>query len=78
MIDLNAWHYALHQVTGAMTLRWCRATPEDLRQWSRELQAVAEAMEAACRTAPPTAQAMADSVPDWITQSVCDNSYTNP
>lgn len=47
MFDLNIWHHALHQVTGAMALRWCRATAWDLRRWAAELRAVAAAMEAA-------------------------------
>jgi hypothetical protein len=76
MIDLNAWHHALHQVTGTMALRWCKATPEDLRQWARELRAVAVAMDSTA--APSAAQAVADPVPDWIAQSMCDKAYTNP
>ena len=47
MFDLNIWHHALHQVTGAMALRWCRATAWDLQRWAAELRAVAAAMEAA-------------------------------
>lgn len=45
MIDLNLWHRALHQVTGAMALRFNRATPADLEQWAKMLRAVAEEME---------------------------------
>jgi hypothetical protein len=47
MFDLNAWHHALHHVTGTMALRWCRATAWDLQRWASELRAVAAAMEAA-------------------------------
>jgi hypothetical protein len=78
MINLNAWHHALHQVTGGMALRWCRATKEDLTEWARELRAVAAAMESASTGGPSAAQAVADPVPDWIAQSMHDKAYTNP
>jgi hypothetical protein len=74
MIDLNAWHHALHQVTGAMALRWCRATKEDLAEWARELRAVAAAMESAS-TAGPSAAAATDDAnrpPDWVLAAVDD------
>jgi hypothetical protein len=45
-IDLNLWHRAIHQVTGAMAVRFNSATPSDLAQWARMLQAVAAEMEA--------------------------------
>jgi hypothetical protein len=45
VIDLNVWHHAIHQVTGAMALRFNRATPADLQTWACQLRAVAEAME---------------------------------
>jgi hypothetical protein len=44
IIDLNVWHRTIHQVTGEMALCFNRATPTDLRQWAKELQAVAEEM----------------------------------
>jgi hypothetical protein len=49
-IDLNAWHHALHQVTGAMALKFNRATPHDLERWAEMLQAVAAEMRAANKT----------------------------
>jgi nucleoside phosphorylase len=45
-IDLNAWHHAIHQVTGAMATRFNRAKPEDLAKWAKALKAIAEEMEA--------------------------------
>jgi hypothetical protein len=47
LIDLNAWHHAIHQVTGDMALRFNRATPADLKRWTEMLRAVAEEMETA-------------------------------
>jgi hypothetical protein len=32
MIDLNEWHRAIHRVTGAMALRFNKATAADLAQ----------------------------------------------
>jgi hypothetical protein len=46
VIDLNPWHRTLHGVTGAMALRWCRATVDDLRTWSVTLRGIADAMQA--------------------------------
>ncbi len=46
VIDLNAWHHAIHQVTGDMALRFNRATASDLQRWSKVLLAVAEEMDA--------------------------------
>ncbi len=43
-IDLNAWHHALHQVTGAMALHFNSASTADLRRWAAQLRAVAEQM----------------------------------
>jgi hypothetical protein len=43
-INLNAWHRAIHQVTGGMALRFNRATATDLAQWARMLRTVAEEM----------------------------------
>ena len=51
MIDLNVRHRALHQVTGAMALRFNKATSTDLECWARTLQAVAEEMRAKCHAA---------------------------
>jgi hypothetical protein len=71
VIDLNGWHHALHQVTGAMALRWCRATHGDLAKWAQELRAVADAMAQAADGAEPTAIiATADNtVPDWLLEA---------
>jgi endogenous inhibitor of DNA gyrase (YacG/DUF329 family) len=46
VVDLNAWHHAIHQVTGDMALRFNRATPADLKRWASMLRKVAEEMEA--------------------------------
>jgi hypothetical protein len=46
VIDLNAWHHAIHQVTGDMALRFNRATADDLKRWSRALQRVTKEMQA--------------------------------
>jgi hypothetical protein len=43
----------LHQVTGAMALKFNRATPADLECWSRTLLAVAEEMRAVAKAAAP-------------------------
>jgi hypothetical protein len=45
MIDLNAWHHAIHQITGDMAVRFNRATIKDLQRWICKLRAVAEQME---------------------------------
>jgi hypothetical protein len=44
LIDLNAWHHALHQVTGDMALCFNKAVPADLICWAKRLQAVASEM----------------------------------
>jgi endogenous inhibitor of DNA gyrase (YacG/DUF329 family) len=46
MIDLNRWHYAIHQVTGDMALQFNRAAASDLERWAKELRTVADEMEA--------------------------------
>ena len=46
VIDLNAWHHAIHQVTGDMALRFNQATADDLERWSKVLQRVAKEMQA--------------------------------
>jgi hypothetical protein len=78
MVSLVDWHRRIHGVTGAMALRWCQATAEDLAEWARELRAVAEAMEAAAaqppsRVAVNAAEAAdgaktSDCIPDWLLQ----------
>jgi hypothetical protein len=45
IIDLNAWHHAIHQVAGDMAVRFNRATIKDLQRWMHELRAVAELIE---------------------------------
>jgi hypothetical protein len=47
MFDLNAWHHGIHQVTGAMALRFNRATAADLQRWAEMLRVVAAEMDAA-------------------------------
>jgi endogenous inhibitor of DNA gyrase (YacG/DUF329 family) len=47
MIDLNRWHHVIHQVTGAMALRFNRAAAIDLERWAKMLRAVADEMEVA-------------------------------
>ena len=47
VIDLNRWHYAVHQVSGGMATHFNRATPEDLQKWAGMLRKVAEEMETA-------------------------------
>jgi hypothetical protein len=46
VIDLNCWHHAIHRVTGAMAVKFNRATPADLERWARMLRIVADEMEA--------------------------------
>ena len=46
VIDLNRWHHALHQVTGAMALRFNKANAADLECWAAMLRTVAGEMEA--------------------------------
>ena len=45
--DLNAWYYAIHQVTGAMASRFNKATAADLESWAKVFREVAEGMAAA-------------------------------
>jgi hypothetical protein len=45
VIDLNAWHRAIHQVTGDMAVRFNRASIADLQRWIRKLRAIADEME---------------------------------
>ncbi len=49
VIDLNAWHRAIHEVTGDMALRFNRAAADDLKRWSRMLRVVAEEMDCTLR-----------------------------
>jgi endogenous inhibitor of DNA gyrase (YacG/DUF329 family) len=44
-IDLNRWHHAVHQVSGAMALRFNKATPADLAEWAEMLRKIATEME---------------------------------
>jgi hypothetical protein len=55
MVDLNAWYRTLHRVTGAMVLRFNRASIEDLHEWAGALRAVSEAMRAAAESPPRVA-----------------------
>jgi hypothetical protein len=45
-IDLNVWHYQLHQTTGSMALRFNKAGAGDLWRWAEELHRIAGEMEA--------------------------------
>ena len=49
VIDLNRWHYTVHQVSGGMALNFNKATPADLKEWIRMLRAIADEMEAAAK-----------------------------
>jgi hypothetical protein len=74
MVSLVDWHRRIHGVTGAMALRWCQATAEDLAEWARELRTIAAAMEAAIapgpRSSPKPAELAkpSDCIPDWLLQ----------
>ena len=46
-VDLNQMHHSIHQISGSMALKFCRATPVDLQQWAKALRALADEMEAA-------------------------------
>jgi hypothetical protein len=61
MINLADWHKRLHEVSGAMALRFLTATPSDLIAWSWELHSIATAMARAAReaAAKPTSGAAA-------------------
>lgn len=48
-IDLNKWHHDVHQISGSIALKWCRATPADLKQWAKALRTIADEMEAEAR-----------------------------
>jgi hypothetical protein len=45
-IDLNRMHHAIHQVSGDMTLRFNKATTDDLARWAKALREIASEMEA--------------------------------
>jgi hypothetical protein len=78
MVSLVDWHRRIHGVTGAIALRWCRATAEDLADWAQELRAVAAAMEAASAGQPPPAVAEPSSdIPDWLLETTADQGATN-
>jgi hypothetical protein len=44
-IDLNAWHHAIHQVTGDMSIKFNEATIDDLKRWASALRAIADEMD---------------------------------
>jgi len=46
-IDLNKMHYAIHQVSGDMALRFYKATAADLIRWAKMLRELAQDMEEA-------------------------------
>jgi hypothetical protein len=50
--NLNAFHHAIHQVTGGMSLKFNRAAADDLRQWAEALHSVADEMKAAAEVQP--------------------------
>jgi hypothetical protein len=69
--DLPSWHRALHQVTGAMALRWCHVGPSDLRAWAHELRAIAAALDQAAAMEPASEPAAAKAeqpaaIPEWL------------
>ena len=47
VIDLNKMHYAIHQVSGDMALRFYKATAADLMRWAKMLRELAQDMEEA-------------------------------
>jgi len=47
VIDLNKMHYAIHQVSGDMALRFYKATAADLIRWAKMLRELAQDMEEA-------------------------------
>ena len=47
VIDLNKMHYAIHQVSGDMALRFYKATVADLIRWAKMLRELAQDMEEA-------------------------------
>ena len=47
VIDLNKMHYAIHQVSGDMALRFYKATAADLIRWAKTLRGLAQDMEEA-------------------------------
>jgi hypothetical protein len=52
MVNLSAWYKTLHKVTGAMVLRFNRASIEDLHEWAGALRTVSDAMRAAADSPP--------------------------
>ena len=72
-IDLNAWHRALHLVTGAMALRWCRVTPAELQHWAAQLRSVAAQMDAVSASGADAGSAIKSAIdpfgapPPWLT-----------
>ena len=47
VIDLSKMHYAIHQVSGDMALRFYKATAADLIRWAKMLRELAQDMEEA-------------------------------
>jgi hypothetical protein len=45
IIDLNRWHHAIHQVSGAMALKFNRATIDDTKRWAEMLRTIADEMQ---------------------------------
>ena len=72
MIDLHAWHHALHQITGTMALRWYRCTADDLLVWSHELHAIAAAMESKATGGGRCPEA--EPMPDFILADLSSRS----
>jgi hypothetical protein len=74
-MSMVKWHEAIHEVTGSMALRWCRASAGELVDWAQQLRAVATAMETAAPSWTPVERAAeaikpADSIPDWLLEDV--------
>jgi hypothetical protein len=53
MIYLTVWHRKLHEITGAMAVRFLTATSDDVIVWAQELHAIATAMRDAAGTRAP-------------------------
>jgi hypothetical protein len=51
VIDLNKMHYAIHQISGDMALRFYKATADDLKRWVKMLRQLARDMEEAAEEA---------------------------
>lgn len=51
MIDLNRLYHDAHLVTGAIALRFNKATPADLERWAAALRTLADEMAVAAAAA---------------------------